>query len=399
MAIYINGKRVISAYVDGKQSDVLYVGGKRVFVDGDFIYEIYNDEDYFGNIRESAKIIFTREASDVKKTIIIPDTTIINNKKYVVRAIGDEVFFGNTSLQKIVLNDYITQIGRECFKNCTSLKYVSNIPNTLVYIGESAFNDENNKTLSNLITHDYQSVSYLGSNDETNCVALVANYTETNDDSGDKIILHNNTNIIYERAFKDRKKLASISGGNYTLLRQIGKEAFSGCTLLSSINGLNSSVTSYGRACFNGTALETFSLNYRVKELPGNIFGGCTELRIFNFNTPSSVTRIDSYAFWRCTSLTNIVIPDNVTKLGENPEVDTARYGFTFYGCSGLTSITIPRNINTIWPYTFAECGSLKTINYKGTKEEWGKIEKKYSWKYNVPTDCIVSCTDGEINI
>ena len=46
---------------------------------------------------------------------------------------------------------------------------------------------------------------------------------------------------------------------------------------------------------------------------------------------PSSVTKIDEYAFEGCTGLTSVVIPSSVTEIG----------GSAFEGCSGLTSIVV----------------------------------------------------------
>ena len=44
---------------------------------------------------------------------------------------------------------------------------------------------------------------------------------------------------------------------------------------------------------------------------------------------PSSVTRIDPYAFWDCFNLTSIIIPENVIYIAEN----------TFGDCRNLTIV------------------------------------------------------------
>ena len=65
-----------------------------------------------------------------------------------------------------------------------------------------------------------------------------------------------------------------------------------------------------------------------------------------------SVTGIGEYAFYDCSSLTSITIPNSVTSIGE----------YTFFGCSSLTSITIPNSVRSIGHYAFCACSSLASI-------------------------------------
>ena len=62
----------------------------------------------------------------------------------------------------------------------------------------------------------------------------------------------------------------------------------------------------------------------------------------YNGNT-YSVIRIGEGAFYGCSSLMNINIPNSVTNVGKN----------AFQACSNLTSITIPSSVTSIESYTF----------------------------------------------
>jgi hypothetical protein len=64
------------------------------------------------------------------------------------------------------------------------------------------------------------------------------------------------------------------------------------------------------------------------------------------------VTGITQSAFYDCTSLTSVIIPDSVTIIGDG----------IFNGCTGLTSITIPGNVTIIDAAAFGGCTGLTSI-------------------------------------
>jgi len=66
----------------------------------------------------------------------------------------------------------------------------------------------------------------------------------------------------------------------------------------------------------------------------------------------STFTEIGTYAFYSCTSLTSITIPDTVTSIGLG----------AFQSCTGLTSITIPNSVTSIGDSAFDRCTSLTSI-------------------------------------
>ena len=69
-----------------------------------------------------------------------------------------------------------------------------------------------------------------------------------------------------------------------------------------------------------------------------------------------------------------------------------------FYGCTGLISITIPDSVTSIDNYAFNGCYSLKTVYYAGTKEQWESI---YIGSNNYPlknADIVFGACDASID-
>lgn len=80
---------------------------------------------------------------------------------------GDDVFFNCTSLKKIQIPSFITEIGKNAFGGCCSLAEIQ-IPNSVTKIGDFAFN----KCTS--LTHITipQSVTEIGNNIFDGCSSL-----------------------------------------------------------------------------------------------------------------------------------------------------------------------------------------------------------------------------------
>ena len=75
------------------------------------------------------------------------------------------------------------------------------------------------------------------------------------------------------------------------------------------------------------------------------------------------VTSIGEKAFFYCSSLTAISIPDSVTSIGAS----------AFYNCCSLTTISIPDSVSSIGEGTFAYCDSLSTISIPDSVTSIGK--------------------------
>ena len=97
-----------------------------------------------------------------------------------------------------------------------------------------------------------------------------------------------------------------------------------------------------------------------------------------NLVIPSTVTKIDSYAFYESKDFRNITIPDSVTSIGSyvfcncySLESVTIGNGVTsiesnaFQNCFSLTSITIPNSVTSIGSDAFHGCTSLTSILFE----------------------------------
>ena len=103
----------------------------------------------------------------------------------------------------------------------------------------------------------------------------------------------------------------------------------------------------------NGSTTEA-TIHYKTTAFGANIvsntYDTAKECWVIKFD--GDVTAIGDYAFYGCTSLTSITIPDSVTTIGY----------MAFYDCDSLTSVTIPDSVTSIGDYAFDDCSSLTSV-------------------------------------
>lgn len=108
------------------------------------------------------------------------------------------------------------------------------------------------------------------------------------------------------RAFYNCSKLNIII---LKRLRVIGDEAFSGCGF-KTIDISN--VVSIGEKCFQGSAIETMSLNDEITEIPDEAFRQCPNLKTIKL--PSNLERIGIRAFYRAYDV-KIELPSTIKRI------------------------------------------------------------------------------------
>ena len=87
-------------------------------------------------------------------TVVVPSTVKIDGLEYNVRLVGDHAFSGCNKIQRITIQEGITQIGNKAFENCTSLETLD-VPRSLMSCQYDAFDGCNMVTV-NGYTENYQ---------------------------------------------------------------------------------------------------------------------------------------------------------------------------------------------------------------------------------------------------
>lgn len=86
-------------------------------------------------------------------------------------------------------------------------------------------------------------------------------------------------------------------------------------------------------------------------------------------------------------SADSIEVGTHVTSLGQ----------VTFYNCTNLSSVTIPDSVTSIGYLAFQGCSNLMDVTMIGKSMSTVQGMTNYSW--NLPSSCVIHCTDGDITI
>ena len=287
-----------------------------------------------------------------------------------VTEIGTHAFYGCTSLANITIPDNVTEIGSHAFYSCDKLASIT-IPNNVTEIGDYAF--YGCTSLADITIPD--NVTEIGSHAFYGCgnlesITIPDNVTEINDytfygcDNLANVTISDSVTEIGSFAFSNCASLASITIGNG--LRDVFSDAFSDCENLKSVYvsdiavwcqvnfwEANANPLSYGVTLYiNGISSTT------ITQLV--IPDGVTRIGMWTFYEwenltnvviPDSVTYIESYAFYECTGLTTVKIGNGVTSISSS-----------FYGCTSLTDIIIPDSVIFLWSSSFRDCTNLTNV-------------------------------------
>jgi len=239
-----------------------------------------------------------------------------------VIGIADEAFKGNTDLQTVNIPNHVKTLGKSVFANCTNLRSVemsnrTDIPDNFF---EGCVNLESFSRLA--LSNSFTSI---GTRAFKNCNKLSTN-----------IILSNDLEYVGKEAFYGCESVKTIEVSCSKDNVFIDEDAFWGCTGINKVNCTSLSV--WLKITFSNPAANP--LSYSHKLYVGNNL-------VSTLVIPDFATKIPAYAFYGCTSLSNVIMNHTNKHIEECGEK-------AFYGCENLNRVTIPK-ISFWCDITFAD--------------------------------------------
>lgn len=321
------------------------------------------------NILEGNTVEVTSGYPNYRDAVIIPNTVTYNDITYTVASIGRWAFDDCMFLTSITIPSSVTTIEQCAIMHCSKLISI------IVESGNTIYDSRDNcnaiiETATNTLIASCKNTTI------TNSVTSIGDYAFYYCSGLTSITIPNSITVIGNYAFADCYSLTSANIGNSVI--SLGNGVFSGCDNLTSII-IPNSVTTIGNYTFQDcSSLTSITIGNNITSIGYDSFTGCTSLKtvvwnaknyadisnnsrspfydargtITSFKIGDSVEYIPAYLCYGMTSLSSLVIPNNVISIGN----------YAFEGCSALASVEIGNNLTSIGNYAFRNCSAIKTI-------------------------------------
>lgn len=265
-------------------------------------------------------------------------------------SIADSALEGNTTVVALAIPATVSYIGTNVLKN-TNIAMLS-IP----YVGATADDKETS----------YISYLFGGNDAAANATALPKSLSVVELTGGTAVAAQAFGGCKYLQIVTIPSTVAEIKAG-----------AFANCPALIGV-GYDAKSATVAQDAFSGSPIQLISFGENVKTIPTYL---CTSnANLTYLEIPASVTRIESRAFAGCYNVESVAFDAvkceyiaadafdychklSEIELGENVTYIPANL-FSLYGSSKIEELTIPENITSIAAGAFANCVSLKTLNY-----------------------------------
>ncbi len=290
-----------------------------------------------------------------------------------VTSIGDYAFADCENLTSIELPNSVTSIGKEAFYGCSSLTSIE-IPNSITSIGNNAFSGCSSLT-SIVIPESATSIEKYAFSWCSN-LRIIKCYAENVPETGYNVFYGCPSDMIIcvpAVSLEEYKSTSPWKDYNIVAMSENGEPSvgdhvmidYEGYSLIYIITDVEN--TECRVACAKkpttpvsvtiSSSVEISGKEYSVTSIGGKAFYGCSSLT--SIEIPNSVISIGNNAFSECESLTSIEIPNSVTSIGNS----------AFSECESLTSIEIPNSVTSIGDWAFSGCSSLTSIvvDYRNT--------------------------------
>lgn len=353
--------------------------------------------------KDGSKLYFYPKGKNKVGTFTVPDHCIeispyafehAENIDYLVvpdnvKTLGEGSFWG-CKFSKCTIGNGVTSIPKMCFFAAGKINSVILLGNNVEYIGVSAFDICDAKTIS------------IHSN--VKCIDFMAFYDTK---SLEEIQLPLSLDSIGNSAFRGSaisevtinpnvRLGVGVFSGNENLqkitiadgVKKLPLATFAGCLGIRQIS-IPASVEYIGQQVLNNCqSLETISVDSNnpyflsrdnvlyskdmtrliayapanerssyeipsgVKEIGDGAFTSSINLK--EVKLPSTIEKVGLQSFWQCISLESITIPDKVKALGQ----------MSFCECVSLTEANLPKGLETIGSQAFQGCEILSKFNF-----------------------------------
>ncbi len=320
--------------------------GMEAFLDCYYLRQVFLQEGNPYLVNDGAGFLYN---SDKTRLIFAPKTIMGRHiLPDSVCTIDNGAFYECRDITGIVIPERVVSIGRRTFFRCDRLSSVV-LPSNLDFIGEEAFSE---------------------------CEAL------------EEILLPKGLSKIAKGVFSHSglKSIAIPEG-----ITRIEGSAFTSCSNLQTVS-IPESVTFIGNSAFRFcSALKEIQLPPAMETISATAFFDCNSLK--EVVIPKSVVLIENGAFSACDALQGIWVEEgnqyytndssgvlyskDKTVIVCCPGAYIGKYvvpqgvikilNYTFEECSGLTEIDIPNTVTRLGVSAFADCISLKRVTIPGS--------------------------------